>query len=465
MKSGILLPWRVIAAAALAVLVHSAHAVVSAEEAAQLGTTLTEFGAEKAGNADGSIPAYTGGIDKATGYDPATATRYVDPFKDDKPLYSVTAENMAQHDALLAPGSKILLKSFPGFRIDVYPTRRSMRYSAAVLQNTVKNATTARLAGKVAGDAIEGVDVGNLPHAGIPFPIPKSGYEVMWNNTLHFSAAVNQFTGTPTFVDSSGNVDESTTAIVWWVHPWYDVKGTLRAKTFDSVFGFSSSVLSPAKLSGAGYLGFYLADTSEGQKSWFYIPGQRRIRPAPDFSYDMPMNGSILWDEIAGFHGRMDRFDFKLTGKTEMLVPYNIFGVTNTIQSKDYLGKKFVNPDAVRWERHRVWVVDAVRKPDAKHMFSRRTLYVDEDCWCVTQVDAYNDAGEIARVTHVNNFPSYATGGINVNSWTFYDLVKGGYYVFNGGYANEDRYARDYETAEGLPIPLTAQAIVGRSIQ
>ena len=43
----------------------SAWAAVSADEAKQLGTTLTPWGAEKAGNKDGTIPAYSGGVDRS----------------------------------------------------------------------------------------------------------------------------------------------------------------------------------------------------------------------------------------------------------------------------------------------------------------------------------------------------------------------------------------------------------------
>jgi len=465
MKSAVVSRAHALVAVTLALAMGPSQAAVSAEEAQQLGTTLTPFGAEKAGNADGSIPAYTGGIDKVAGYDPATSNQYVDPFKDEKPLYAITAENMAQYDALLAPGTRVLLKTYPGYRVDVYPSHRTMRYSPVVLQNIVKNATTAKLTGVIDGDAIEGADTGNLPFAGTPFPIPKTGTEVMWNNTFHFSAAVNQFTGTAFMVDSSGSWGEPTVAMVYWLHPWYDTKGTLRAKTFDSVFGLSSSVRSPAKLAGAGYLAYYPTNTATGQKAWFYVPGQRRVRPAPDFAYDMPMSGAAVWDEISGFLGRMDHFDFKLVGKKEMLVPYNVFGLTSRFKSNDFLGKKFVNPDTLRWEKHRVWIVDSTRKANASHIFARRTFYVDEDCWCITQTDSYNDAGNIARVAQINSFPSYVTGGINVDSWINYDLVKGGYYIFNAGYSDEGHLVRDYETAEGLSIPLVPQALAGSSVQ
>ena len=450
----------------MALLVHTALAAVSSDAAQELGTSLTEFGAEKAGSADGSIPAYTGGVASVAGYDPKASPHYIDPFKNEKPLYSVTAENMAQYDALLSPGTKALIKTYPEFRIDVYPSHRSVRYTPVVLQNTVKNATTAKMTGAVEGDAVEGADTGNLPYAGIPFPIPKNGYEVMWNNNLHFSAAVNQFAGVAMMIDSAGNLNEPNRGNVFLLHPWYDTKGTLRSKTFDGVFGLTIVATAPHQKAGAGYLAYYFANTAFGQKAWYYVPGQRRVRPAPDFSYDMSMDGPTNWDEMSGFLGRMDRFDFKLIGKQEMLVPYNVFGITNTVLTKEFLGKKFVNPDAVRWEKHRVWVVDSIRKPDATHIFSRRTFFIDEDCWCVTQTDSYDNAGNLARIGQVNSFPSYGTGGINVVSWTTYDLTKGFYYVHHAGYADEGgRTIRDYETAEGLPLMLTPQSFVGGGAQ
>jgi len=64
----------------------------------------------------------------------------------------------------------------------------------------------------------------------------------------------------------------------------------------------------------------------KGQPTWSYIPGQRRVRMAPEFTYDgvaPSVGGVLLYDEINGFDGKMDRFDFKLLGRKEMFVPYN----------------------------------------------------------------------------------------------------------------------------------------------
>ena len=92
-----------------------ACAAISPEEMKQLGTTLTPWGAIKAGNAAGTIPAYTGGL--ATSTAPAgfakNSGKWPDPFADDKPLYSITGKNIDEHADKLSETTKALLKRYP----------------------------------------------------------------------------------------------------------------------------------------------------------------------------------------------------------------------------------------------------------------------------------------------------------------------------------------------------------------
>lgn len=457
------------AASIMALLAQHAIAAVTPEEAKQLGTSLTEFGAEKAGNADGSIPAYTGGVEKVPGFDPKSG-HYVNPFVSDKVLYSVDSKNMAQYETMLTEGTKAFMKLHPDFRIDVYPSRRSMRYTDWVLKNTLKNATTAKLAGEVEGDSLEGADKGKLPFPGIPFAIPKTGYEVMWNNNMRFSSAVVHEKVSAFMIDAAGNGTPLPNPDQYFMHPWYDVKDYLRPKTFESYLGFSSMMTAPPSSAGIVFLNYYLPNAAEsGQRVWFYTPGQRRVRLAPEFAYDVPISsygGVFMWDELYGFVGRMDKFDFKLVGKKEMLVPYNTFYLLNDALAKDSVGAKFVNPSAMRWEKHRVWVVDSTRKPNARHVYSRRTFYIDEDCWCIVSVEGYDNAGKIWRVIHNNTFPNYDTGGIWMNSMTVYDIVKGNYCTLNSHHRESpDQGLWAYDTAEGLPINLTPQAVAAAGVR
>jgi hypothetical protein len=253
------------------------------------------------------------------------------------------------------------------------------------------------------------------------------------------------------------------------VHPWYDKAGKLRAETFDAMQGFNATLLSPPSSAGIVFLPFYTPRGEDGgQKVWFYTPGQRRVRVAPEFAYDVPIasyGGVILWDEIFGLVGRLDRFDFKLVGKKEMIVPYNVFALTNTAPTQDLVKPKFVNPDDVRWEKHRVWVVEATRKPGARHVYSRRTFYLDEDSWCILASEHYDNAGNIYRVTQNDVFPTYDVGGINNQTWTTYDLIKGNYFVINVGRQDPGNFVRSYDTSEGLHMNLTAQSVAASGVR
>ena len=71
------------AAAAVAIAVGlmgpiGAAAVTTTEQVARFDADLTPVGAERAGNADGSIPEWTGGLAKSEPIDPLV--RYGDPF-------------------------------------------------------------------------------------------------------------------------------------------------------------------------------------------------------------------------------------------------------------------------------------------------------------------------------------------------------------------------------------------------
>lgn len=459
-----------LAIASLALLAQPALAQVSADDARQLGAKLTEFGAEKAANADGSIPAYSGGLSKPPAGFVKGADRYVDPFAGEKPLYSVTAKNMAQYAAMLTEGNKAMLTRFAdSYRLDVYPTHRTVTYPSWVLKNTVKNATTAKLTGKVEGDAVAGGDTDDSPFPGIPFPIPKSGVEVMWNYNYHYAPPVTHTIPGAWLIDTGGRASSLPTPNEYFLHPWYEQSGKLRKETYNAVHGLTSVLQDPPSAAGIVFLNYYMHNAGDsGQKVWFYTPGQRRVRAAPEFAYDIPIasyGGVLLWDEIHGFTGRMDRFDFKLVGKKEMLVPYNVFGVTNQIGSKDFIGPKHVNPDAVRFEKRRVWVVDATRKENARHVYSRRTFYVEEDCWCIVASEAYDNGGKLWKNVSLFTFPTYDIGGVNNDGWAFNDLIKGNYTLINVGRKDPGKFVRSYSSHEGLPLTLSPQAVVGGSVR
>lgn len=408
----------ILATAIMSLGANAVRAEVSAEEAKQLGGKLTEFGAEKAGNADGSIPAYTGGIKSIPADYKHGSGRYPDPFKDEKPLLTVDANNMGQYAQWLSPASKALLERFPDYKLLVYPTHRTMGYPDWVLKNTVKNATTAKLV--AGGDGVEGA------FGGIPFPIPKDAYEVLWNMYLRYQGPRTALHFESSLMDRSGHktlINEQETDFMF---PYYDQKaGKLNGWNYVTML---TKVLAPPAQAGTMFLQKESMNFAINEDAvWLYSPGQRRVRVAPEIKYDTPaatVGGAIFFDEINGYNGRMDRFDYKIIGKKEMFVPYNDY---KAFFSADATREKHENSDVVRWEKHRVWVIEGTLKPGKRHAYSKRTFYIDEDSWLIVQAEAYDQSGKMFRVENSLSFVPYDKPRIVPLAGIYYDLNKGSY--------------------------------------
>jgi hypothetical protein len=377
-----------------------AHAAITAEQAKTLGTTLTGVGAEKAGNKDGSIPAYSGGLTTPpAGYKAGDGIR-PNPFAGDKPKLVIDAKNMAQHADKLTEGTKALLQQYPSFRVDVYPTQRSVAFPKWVLDNTAKIATTAKTTN--GGRSIEGA------HAGFPFPIPKDGYEAMWNHLVRFNGQAYEAKYRNLTVDASGRVTLATEGNSVQEYPYWD----------------------PSKTSAETYWRIKLTYTAPARRAWSYLPGQRRVKVAPDFSFDTPNPGTAggnTFDDIFIFNGSMDRYDFKLVGKKEMVIPYNAYAAVYGAKQDDLLKPNHLNPDLVRWELHRVWVVEATLREGKRHIYSKRTFYLDEDSWAAVASDQYDARGQMYRAGFAYMAPSYDLPAPYTDMFSTYDLIGRAY--------------------------------------
>ncbi|MDM0050459.1 DUF1329 domain-containing protein [Variovorax sp. J22R115] len=411
------------AGALLALAAHSALAAVAADEAKKLGTTLTQTGAERAGNADKSIPEYTGGLTTPpAGYEKGSGIR-PDPYAADKPLYAITAQNMAQYEGKLTAGTKELLKKYPTMRVDVYPSHRSMAFPKYVLDNTVKNATAVKTTDD--GLGLEGT------FAGIPFPIPKTGNEVMWNHLLRYTGQSYYTQYDSINVDSSGKAVLATTGQIYMDYPYYDPKRSGASADNDIYFRTKIAYTAPARRAGEALLAQdYINPMKNGRRAWQYLPGQRRVKLAPDIAYDTPNPGAAgasTYDDAWVFNGAMDRYDFKLVGKQEMLIPYNTFKLVYAKDPYAVTTPNHLNPDYVRWEAHRVWVVEATLKADKRHIYAKRTFYVDEDSWIAVASDQYDAREQLYRAGFVYTNPSYEVPAPASMGQSFHDFTTGGY--------------------------------------
>ena len=412
-------------AAMLAVLSAGASAAVSTEEAGQLGKSLTPVGAEKAGNKDGTIPEWTGGLTKIPADFKAGSGVRPDPYASDKPRLQITGTNADQHKAQLTAITYALLKRYPTMRVDVYPTRRPVVYPQKILENTARNAVQAKT---VDG----GVGIENAL-AGYPFPIPKTGNEAMWNHLLRYNGVATQCKYDSFNIDSSGVATLSTTgnSLQEWppMHP-----GNLDKplKGSDAFWLIKQEYTAPARRAGEAVLVYdHVNPLAQPRKAWQYLPGQRRVKLAPDIAYDTPnpgVAGASTYDDAFVFSGAMDRYDFKLVGKREMIVPYNAYKAVYFPGSREKVTTpNHFNPDLLRWELHRVWVVEATLKPGKRHIYHKRTFYLDEDSWIAVASDSYDARGQLYRGIFAPTAFAYDAQAMQISLQMGYDLVAGMY--------------------------------------
>ena len=436
-------------------LAGQAQAAVSAGEAAKLGTSLTQVGAEVAANADGSIPAYTGGLTTPPASFKAGSSMRPDPYANEKPLLVIDGKNVAQYKNLLTATTAELAKRFPSFRVDVYPTHRSVALPQAVLDNTKKNAVNAQpLEGGMAVDNV-------LP--GIPFPIPQTGAEAMWNFLLRYQG-VNIATKYASWnVDSAGVASLATTGQAFINYAIYeDMSKPITAK--DTYYQMKLYYTAPARRAGEAIMLRDAANPLEQPRhAWQYLPGQRRVKLAPNLAYDTPnpgTGGSGTYDDVFVFNGALDRFDWKLVGKQEMIVPYNTYKLTYEPSAKALTTANHLSPDYVRWEKHRVWVVEGTLKPGARHIYAKRRFYIDEDSWMALASDQYDARGQLYRGSFAFLSQSYDKQTPDASPFMIYDLV-GGSYNINGvvGPYGGIKYGESLSKAKWSPESLAGAGI------
>jgi hypothetical protein len=366
------------------------YAAVSAEEAAKLKTTLTPLGAERAGNADGSIPAWDGGFTTVpAGYkggDPRA-----DFFAAEKPLLQITKANMAQYAQKLSEGDKALLDKHASYRIDVYPSHRTASAPQWVYENTYQNALSATTTND--GLTLKGA------YGGIPFPIPKTGNELIWNHELAWNGTATVFRFSTWTVTDAGNVVLSSKATNTQQYPYYYKGGSARSFA-GTAFMVDNVTTDPPFRAGEVILYRDPTDYAGGQRqAWQYLTGQRRVRRAPTIGFDTPnqeASGVSNFDEIFVFNGSPERYDWKIVGKQELYVPYNCNRLLGSPHAAIFNnGPAHMNPDLVRWELHRVWVVDGTLKSGKRHVIPHRRFYIDEDTWTILLADGWDANGKL----------------------------------------------------------------------
>jgi len=415
----------------LAACASQAHAKVDEIQAVRLGQDLTPMGAERAGNAAGTIPAWTGGVQPPAGYE--AGMHHPDPFAADPMLYRVDQSNVAQYAALLPEGLRALVERHPDFHMRVFPTRRSASNPQRIYDATRLNAVNAELIAN--GNGIKGAS------AGIPFPIPQDGMEVIWNHVLHYKGDQTHFVNNQAVVINGNPSYIKRDRQIYYV---YNREGMSQADLDNTSLYYKYRVTAPAKLSGTALVvQDPLDQVLAVRKAWRYSPADRRVRRLPSLAYDSlqpDTSGLATADVVDSFNGAPDRYEWQLVAKREMLVPYNSYAVHQKgIPYDKIVGPRTLNPDLLRYELHRVWVVDATLRKGFSHPYDKRRFYVDEDSWSILAVDLFDEKGELIGLQESHPISYYDVPMFNSTVETLYHLKDDNYFV-DGLDNNEPMY-------------------------
>jgi hypothetical protein len=382
------------------------------------------MGSERAGTPDGMVPAWDGGMSSpppGVKFDPKK-DNLPNPFPNDAVKFTVTGANASQYDQYLTEGHKALLKKFGSYKMKVYESRRTCALPQYAYEAIKYNAANSTL-------SADGDGIGNFK-VGYPFPIPNNAMELMHNKRFSFRGykATRQFAAAP--VQSNGSFNLITVqdeAIFRYANP--AVKSSDELNNIGLLY--IANTIAPARLAGNVILVHESINASvEPRKAWAYSPGTRRVRRAPDIAYDNPGTNTDAMstsDAFDGFNGALDRYTWDLKPRQVKFIAYNSYDILHTKYS-DYVKPSHPNQDVVRYEPHRVHVVEAKLKAGSRHVYARRVLYMDEDAKVVNNAENYDGRGQLWRfqeipLVNAYHVPHCGTGALEL----VYDLLSSRY--------------------------------------
>ncbi|GAC1624479.1 MAG: DUF1329 domain-containing protein [Nevskia sp.] len=377
----------------------------AADPVARLDTELTPLGALRAGNADGSIPAWDGGLTPERA--PAgfvAGSRYADPWPDEQPLFAITGATAATHAARLTPGQLALLAALPdSYALPVYASHRSAAAPAAFYAGTRSNAANAKL-----------LDDGGLKDAvsGLPFPLlgdePDDGLRLYWNQRLRWRGLARDRILIQASIAASGEV---TRLRVHERLKFMSVDSPPSKALGRALSASLMAVIEPRRLLGLLKLEQEFLDGPI--LAWQRSPGPDlpQLRKTSEAGNDTPVigsNGLLDEDQREGYAGAADRYRWKRLGTREIYVPYNAYRLHAAgTAGGDVLAARHPDPARLRYELHRVQVLDARLKPNLPGAWPRRTFYVDEDSSQILLVDLYGRDDRIQQVQEVHTLMAY----------------------------------------------------------
>ena len=392
------------------------------EQLERLQADLTPVGAQRAGNADGRIPAWTGGMSQSPdGYQPGMI--HLDPYAGEIPLGRISASNVEEYASHLTPGQMAMLRKYDqSYFLDIYPTHRSAAFPQRIYDKTAANGVSGHLTPD--GEGVLEVS------EGFPFPFPENGRELIWNHKLKYKGqgslrSLNLINAT------AGGSYQLVKMNIEVLGRYHQPDATLQSID-NRLLYLLQTIVSPSRLAGTLLLVHETVNQAQRPRDvWTYNPSQRRVIRAPNVAYDNPSvatDGLSVSDMADMFNGAMDRFDWTLKGQREIYVPYNSYNIhASASDYKNIVLPGHLEPTLLRYELHRVWVVEARLRDGARHINPRRTYYLDEDSYQVLLVEHYDKRDELWRFSEAHPIMYYEVPTLWTTVETHHDLQSGRY--------------------------------------
>lgn len=390
-------------------------------DASRLAKDLTPVGAERMGNGK-DIPTWNGGLKQSKSH--VSGEYHSNPYFREQPLFTISQANMEEHKARLSLGSQKLLKQFPSMELPIYKTHRSASYPDYVYEGMKKNMETASL--MKYGSGVSGSRISS------PFPIPQNGLEVLWNHTLRFRGQSISYEASTVHVNAAGS--RAVTLRDYKYYFGYSDPELSTADLNNKIFFLKRKTLAPSSQAGGITLVHETLDQVRSpRKSWIYVPGQRRVRRTPDLNHDTPdiaTDSLRTIDQVDMFNGAPTYYDWKLVGKQEMYIPYNSYLLhSKDLTIEDITGPAHLNPKLLRYEAHRVWVVEATLRVGLQHRYAKRRYYFDEDSWSIVYAEEYDEEGELWQFSEAHLINYFEVPLMFSTLENTYDFKDGRYFV------------------------------------
>jgi hypothetical protein len=386
---------------------------------------ISLVGADPGPNATGEIPAWVGhkGLTCPSGYQ--AGDYFPDPYKDDKPLFRIDHTNVDKYKDRLSPGQIMRLKKHENFYMNVYTTRRNQEFCPEFYAAIQKNLKTCRVNESGGLDGFNGA---------IAIPTPKNGLEAIWNVRRQYLGDDADALTCRRIVSPSGKVKKT----MWETKVLNYGETRLKSRPFsnpDEVFQKLRNLTTyPADEKGVDFLAISYLDASKLDDMWLFLPTLRRVRRAPSMANGGQLDGELTMDENGlEFRGTVANWNWKLLGKKEHYIAYNCYGMwLEDAEDEDECWAGDLNPERLRYELHRVWVVEGTLKEGLDHPYSRRVSYYDEDSWQCGVGDRYDKRGNLWRMYEAYPYSDVCNKMRMITGYVYMNLESDRYEVFGG---------------------------------